>query len=115
LEYLPERGSAIDPHLDDSWLWGERLVTLNLLSDTVLTFIDDSQPSFAVLVMLPCRSLIVVSGPARYQWKHAIQRQHITSRRVAMTFRELSPEFTVGGANDTVGNELISTASNYVS
>ncbi|KAI4790677.1 hypothetical protein KUCAC02_034476 [Chaenocephalus aceratus] len=25
LEYLPQRGSSIDPHLDDSWLWGERL------------------------------------------------------------------------------------------
>uniref|UniRef100_A0A8C0MPL5 AlkB homolog 4, lysine demethylase n=1 Tax=Canis lupus familiaris TaxID=9615 RepID=A0A8C0MPL5_CANLF len=26
LDYCPERGSAIDPHLDDAWLWGERLV-----------------------------------------------------------------------------------------
>ncbi|KAM8777015.1 alpha-ketoglutarate-dependent dioxygenase alkB homolog 4 isoform 2-T2 [Rhynchonycteris naso] len=25
LDYCPERGSAIDPHLDDTWLWGERL------------------------------------------------------------------------------------------
>ncbi|KAM9321520.1 alpha-ketoglutarate-dependent dioxygenase alkB homolog 4 [Gastrophryne carolinensis] len=37
LDYNSERGSAIDPHYDDSWLWGERLVSLNLLSDTVLT------------------------------------------------------------------------------
>ena len=37
LEYLPQRGSSIDPHLDDSWLWGERLVTVNMLSDTTLT------------------------------------------------------------------------------
>lgn len=22
LDYSPERGSAIDPHLDDAWLWG---------------------------------------------------------------------------------------------
>nr|XP_033697050.1 alpha-ketoglutarate-dependent dioxygenase alkB homolog 4 isoform X2 [Tursiops truncatus] len=26
LDYCPERGSAIDPHLDDTWLWGERLL-----------------------------------------------------------------------------------------
>ena len=32
LDYHPERGSSIDPHLDDSWLWGERLVTINMLS-----------------------------------------------------------------------------------
>jgi len=114
LEYLPERGSAIDAHYDDWWLWGERLVTLNLLSDTVLTFVNDTQPMMSVLVNLPRRSLVVVSGPARYQWKHAIQRRHVTSRRVAMTFRELSTEFTVGGANEVVGTELITVASNYL-
>jgi len=115
LEYLPQRGSAIDPHHDDWWLWGERLVTLNLLSDTVLTFADDSQPTLSILVKLPRRSLVVVSGPARYKWKHAIQRRHITSRRVAMTFRELSAEFAVGGTNDSIGKELIAVAGNYVS
>lgn len=115
LEYLPERGSAIDPHLDDWWLWGERLVTLNLLSDTVLTFVDDNQPAFSVLVPLARRSLIVVSGPARYKWKHAIQRLHVTSRRIAMTFRELSAEFAVGGTKESIGKELITVASNYIS
>ena len=114
LEYLPERGSAIDPHHDDWWLWGERLVTLNLLSDTFLTFTDDSQPDLSVLVRVPRRAVVVVSGPARYQWKHAIQRRHVTLRRIAMTFRELSAEFADGGASDTVGRELLTVASNYV-
>lgn len=114
LEYLPQRGSAIDAHYDDWWLWGERLVTLNLLSDTVLTFTDDSHPTLSVLVSLARRSLVVVSGPARYKWKHAIQRQHVTSRRIAMTFRELSTEFAVGSANDSVGKELVAVAGNYV-
>jgi len=114
LEYLPQRGSAIDAHHDDCWLWGERLVTLNLMSDTVLTFTEDNQPGLSVLVRLPRRSLVVVSGPARYEWKHAIQRQHVTSRRIAMTFRELSDEFGVGGTSETVGKELITVARNYV-
>lgn len=43
LDYRPERGSAIDPHFDDWWLWGERLVSLNLLSETVLSMSCDSQ------------------------------------------------------------------------
>jgi len=115
LEYLPERGSAIDPHLDDWWLWGERLVTLNLLSDTVLSFVDDSQPALSVLVALPRRSLIIVSGQARYKWKHAIQRRHVTSRRIAMTFRELSAEYSISGSNESIGKELIAVASHYVS
>lgn len=42
LEYEPSRGSSIDPHFDDDWLWGERLVTLNLLSDTWLTMSKSS-------------------------------------------------------------------------
>lgn len=37
LDYNANRGSSIDPHTDDSWLWGDRLVTVNLCSDTVLT------------------------------------------------------------------------------
>lgn len=37
LEYDPARGSAIDPHFDDFWIWGERLLTLSLGSLTFLT------------------------------------------------------------------------------
>ncbi|XP_048468587.1 alpha-ketoglutarate-dependent dioxygenase alkB homolog 4 isoform X1 [Rhincodon typus] len=42
LDYRPERGSAIDSHFDDWWLWGERLVSLNLLSETILSMSCDS-------------------------------------------------------------------------
>ena len=38
IEYEPETGSCIEPHIDDVWIWGERIVQLNLLSDSVLTF-----------------------------------------------------------------------------
>ncbi|KAB7496242.1 Alpha-ketoglutarate-dependent dioxygenase alkB-like protein 4 [Armadillidium nasatum] len=37
LEYTPERGSSIDPHIDDCWIWGERIPTLSLLTDSFLT------------------------------------------------------------------------------
>lgn len=37
LEYDPTKGASIDPHIDDCWIWGERIVTVNLLSDSVLT------------------------------------------------------------------------------
>ncbi|XP_007894648.1 alpha-ketoglutarate-dependent dioxygenase alkB homolog 4 [Callorhinchus milii] len=42
LDYRPERGSSIDPHFDDWWLWGERLVSVNLLADTTLSMSRDS-------------------------------------------------------------------------
>lgn len=37
LEYDPTKGASIDPHIDDCWIWGERIVTVSLLSDSVLT------------------------------------------------------------------------------
>ncbi|XP_078034252.1 alpha-ketoglutarate-dependent dioxygenase alkB homolog 4 [Augochlora pura] len=37
LEYDPLRGASIDPHIDDCWIWGERIVTVNVKADSVLT------------------------------------------------------------------------------
>ena len=52
-------------------------------------------------VYLPARSLLIMSGPARYEWQHyiphrksdrvcgiSIPRAH---RRVSLTFRQVSP------------------------
>lgn len=47
LEYDRNRGASIEPHIDDCWIWGERIVTINLLGDSVLTMTkyhgDDSK------------------------------------------------------------------------
>lgn len=45
LEYTPEKGACIDPHIDDCWIWGERIVTVNLLSDSVLTMTFNNEPA----------------------------------------------------------------------
>lgn len=115
LDYRPERGAAIDPHMDDSWIWGERLVTLNLLSHTILTFTPNVGPAHSlhqVEINMPRRSLIIVSGRARFQWQHSIQRRHVTSRRVAITLRELSPEFSPGGPSyRPLGQRILEMAS----
>uniref|UniRef100_A0A8C3PG54 AlkB homolog 4, lysine demethylase n=1 Tax=Chrysemys picta bellii TaxID=8478 RepID=A0A8C3PG54_CHRPI len=146
LDYLPERGSAIDPHFDDWWLWGGRLVSLNLLSKTVLSMSCDSEDSLQLFathsqgtcenvdswdmdhsssprlipykevtvdILLPRRSLIVLSGDARYKWKHAIYRKHIEHRRICVTFRELSAEFTLGGKQEKLGKELLEIALTF--
>ncbi|XP_064250813.1 alpha-ketoglutarate-dependent dioxygenase alkB homolog 4 [Passer domesticus] len=158
LDYRPERGAAIDPHLDDCWLWGERLVSLNLLSKTVLSMScdpEDTIPLFpisrkeelspaapfpqtaacrgageegsgcflsprlvpgkevSVAVLLPQRSLLVLHGDARYRWKHGIRRRHIQHRRVGITFRELSAEFSAGGSHEELGKELLQIALSF--
>lgn len=120
LDYHPERGSAIDPHLDDSWLWGERLVTINMLSDTTLTMsLEHGFPEAGleeevhVAVRLPRRCLVVVYGEARHRWKHAIHRTDIHQRRVCSTYRELSEEFLPEGQQAELGAQLLDTALSF--
>lgn len=143
LEYTPDRGSAIDLHFDDFWLWGNRLVTINLLSDTFLFLkyetdatnhgapsdsatnschhqdhhgVGGQQEEWLVhelLIPMPRKSLIIVSDDARYKWKHAIPREAITSRRIAVTLRELATEFLPGGSKEAIGQELLDIALTY--
>ena len=133
LDYHPERGAHIEAHADDSWLWGERLVTLNLLSPVLLTFtyppptstlpLPSSHPHSPhsthlspppqVHIPLPSRSLAVVQGPARHLWLHSILRKHVISRRVGITLRELSNEFTEGGASEETGRSILAVAQHF--
>ena len=137
LDYRPKKGAAIRPHVDDCWLWGEQLLTINLLSHTTLTFSTtyttapaSHNPSnvdhiFSPLhsaasvlvqieVLLPRRSLVVVEGSARYQWEHSIQRHHVVSRRVAVTLRELADEFLPGGKSyKAMGKSILEIAASF--
>lgn len=45
LEYNSEKGAHIDPHIDDCWIWGERIITVNLLSDSILTMTYNNKPN----------------------------------------------------------------------
>ncbi|XP_044077684.1 alpha-ketoglutarate-dependent dioxygenase alkB homolog 4 [Siniperca chuatsi] len=120
LDYHPQRGSTIDPHLDDSWLWGERLVTINMLSNTTLTMShEQGLPELGlaeevhVAVHLPRRSLVVLYGEARHRWKHAIHREDVHERRVCSTYRELSAEFLPGGQHAELGAQLLNIALSF--
>ncbi|XP_068572540.1 alpha-ketoglutarate-dependent dioxygenase alkB homolog 4 [Cebidichthys violaceus] len=120
LDYHPERGAAIDPHRDDSWLWGERLVTLNMLSSTTLTMsLEQGLPELGlaeevhVALRLPRRSLVVLYGEARHRWKHAIYRDDVQQRRVCSTYRELSAEFLPGGQRAELGAQLLNISLSF--
>jgi alkylated DNA repair protein alkB family protein 4 len=92
LDYRSQRGSHIDSHIDDIWIWGERLITINLLSNTILSLIpnENTNSNKIIYIPLPRRWMIVLYGDARYEYKHSIQKQHIQDRRIAITFRELT-------------------------
>ena len=97
LEYDEQRGSNIAPHMDDLWLWGERIFGLNLLSDTVMTF---SKDNLEIEVPIKRRDLYLISGKSRLEWMHGIKGEHIHGKRMVCTIRELSQEF------NTPDNEL---------
>jgi len=59
-----------------------------------MTFADYEEKRLA-FVLLPRRSLLVVSGEARYRSLHGIFPQHVKGRRVVLTMRELAPSFLV--------------------
>jgi alkylated DNA repair protein alkB family protein 4 len=165
LEYNPIRGASIDPHIDDCWVWGERIVTVNLLADCVLTMTqyhgDPSRYNLVdvytyppvlnkdgkvinknadfvanneftplgnsvldnsvkqdlmdddVCVPVPCRSLLVTFGPARYIWEHSVLREDVLQRRVCIAYREFTPTYLEGGKHASDGNVIIGMARNF--
>uniref|UniRef100_A0A914QWQ6 Uncharacterized protein n=1 Tax=Panagrolaimus davidi TaxID=227884 RepID=A0A914QWQ6_9BILA len=107
LEYEPSRLSAIELHQDDMWIWGNRLISLNLLSDSVMTY-ENSKLKKIVFVFMQRRFLLSMFDEARYQWRHGIFSHHIIGRRIALTMREPAKAFQVGGElYEKYGKELI--------
>ena len=94
-EYLP--GQGISAHVDCEPCFGDVVASLSLLSACEMRFAClESGETRAV--MLPPRSLLVLAGPARSNWRHAIlaRRSDVSDgvrmmrgRRVSLTFRTL--------------------------
>ena len=100
LRYAPERASNLDFHLDDVFAYGELILDLSLGSDTTLTLyrgrpdgeVDDPEgvvPA-CVRVPMPARSLVLLFGPARYAWEHALLAPDLPAPRTSVTFRTVS-------------------------
>jgi alkylated DNA repair dioxygenase AlkB len=94
-EYLP--GQGISAHVDCEPCFGAVVASLSLLSGCEMRFAClESEETRAV--MLPPRSLLVLAGPARSSWTHAIlaRRSDVSDgvrmmrgRRVSLTFRTM--------------------------
>lgn len=136
LDYNEMSGSSIDPHIDDCWIWGERIVTLNLLSDSVLTLVpycgdskrynlelapehfrglldSEDKEERVVRVPMPRRSLLVLFGEARYCWEHCVLREDISGRRVCLAYREFTPPYLSGGTNQLKSRDILEKAHIY--
>ena len=93
LSYSSQRGSNIASHFDDFWLWGERILGVNLLSDTVMTYTKPKDASLVLQVPIPRRSLYLMSESSRNDWQHGIFAEDIRGDRLVVTVRELTEEF----------------------
>ncbi|XP_068241101.1 alpha-ketoglutarate-dependent dioxygenase alkB homolog 4 [Palaemon carinicauda] len=169
LDYSVERGASIDPHIDDCWIWGERIPTLSMLSDSVLTLrkfvgaekkynlmerkhypsvmtvqgtvkedseiiesfkgdfqnvdaeiasnngIQESPLNSQMIIRLPMPrySLLILFGPARYEWEHGILRQDIIDRRVCITYRELTPTYLPFGPQSEIGRQILEASKQF--
>lgn len=94
-EYLP--GQGISAHVDCEPCFGEVVASLSLLSACEMRF-GRPESGETRAVMLPPRSLLVLAGPARSKWTHAIPARRsdvsgdvrvMRGRRVSLTFRTM--------------------------
>ena len=69
-EYLP--GQGIPGHVDTHSCCTETIRSLSLGSDVVMEFTNKENSNITVPVLLPRRSMLVMTGEARYAWAHGI-------------------------------------------
>lgn len=90
-EYLP--GQGISAHVDCVPCFADTIASLSLGSGAVMQFVNGQEKHD---LYLEPRSLITLSGPARYQWTHAIpvRKSDVVDgfrlergRRISLTFR----------------------------
>jgi alkylated DNA repair dioxygenase AlkB len=94
-EYLP--GQGISAHIDCVPCFAGTIASLSLGSPCIMEFSNPETGEKKSIVLEEC-SLIVLSGPARYEWQHAIPARKSdlingikTERacRVSLTFRKV--------------------------
>jgi len=79
LEYREEHGACIAPHFDDFWLWGERIIGLNLLNHTRMTFSrklaleDGRKLILEIEVPIKAGDAYLMTGKSRTLWQHGIK------------------------------------------
>lgn len=92
-EYLP--GQGIAAHIDCEPCFGPEIAMISLGDDYPMRFSHVSTAE-VIDVWLPVGSACVISGPARYEWRHEIAKRKsdpfggtrkLRKRRVSATFR----------------------------
>ncbi len=94
-EYQP--GQGIAPHIDCVPCFGPTIASLSLGGAVLMRF-EDAATAEKSEVLLPPRSLLTLTGAARYEWRHGIppRKSDIMKsvrtprkRRISLTFRSV--------------------------
>ena len=94
-EYEP--GQGIASHIDCVPCFEETIASLSLGSNCLMDFTRGINKAS---ILLEARSLVLLSGDARYKWKHGIASRktdsyngisNLRSRRLSLTFRNVIP------------------------
>lgn len=91
IEYSRKNGDYLTDHVDDRQLSKEHIANLSIAGDCYMTFINQKKNGVTepLQVLLPRRTLQVLTGKARYDYSHGIRNQDLlTDRRVSVTMRE---------------------------
>ncbi len=95
-EYKP--GQGISGHVDCEPCFESTIISLSLGSSCVMNFTSKYNKAKRIPVWLSPRSIVVLSGEARYEWLHSIAprkwdewdgRKYERQRRVSLTFRRV--------------------------
>ena len=84
LQLKYEKGVYFTSHYDSKKRWEEFIVGVNLNSEAELYFTKKGNNSISFVI--PPRSIYVLSGESRYEWRHGIKK--VKGLRYSITFRK---------------------------
>jgi alkylated DNA repair dioxygenase AlkB len=94
-EYLP--GQGISAHVDCEPCFGDRIASISLLGGCMMAFTELGTTKTAEVYLEPC-SILLMHGPARSKWTHAIPARKsdtlsggavLRTRRISLTCRTM--------------------------
>jgi 2OG-Fe(II) oxygenase superfamily len=93
IDYHSANGDYLKDHVDDRQLSKEPIANISIAGNCYMTFIYQKKriigPREQLRVLLPRRTLQVLTGSARYDYSHGIRNEDLLDdRRVSVTMRE---------------------------
>jgi alkylated DNA repair dioxygenase AlkB/SAM-dependent methyltransferase len=107
-----EPGDGIGSHIDTPSAFGDGLISLSLNAGIVMEFrralgaSEQTMGEDRKLMYLPRRSLLLMSGPARYEWEHMIVTRMTDNHNGTVLPRHLRISLTLRTALDASSNVL---------